>query len=158
VKIRIDRLDENNLDDFADLLYRFFRKLRRKQGWRPPARTDLEEESQKAFRRNDIVLMGYEKSKPLGFVRVSTCHKDAVFWIEEIFVVPEFRRIGIAPKLVKAAENGVLGRGEKSIYHFVLLQVLYSFWKSMGCGTLNSIELVKDLHPVKRDEICLRRS
>ena len=152
MKIRIVKLDKNNLNDFAELLFRFFEELRRKQGWRSPLREEIEAEAKKALERNDIVLMSYEGAEAVGFVRVSTRHEDAVFWIEEIFVLPKFRRKGIARKLVEAAENEVIKLGERSLYLFVLPQDkdAISFWKSMGYTTLNSIELVKDIQLVRR--------
>ena len=56
--------------------------------------------------------------------------------------------------LVKAAEKEVIKRGEVSLYLNVLPQdkVAISFWRAMGYTILNSIELVKDLKPIKRDK------
>ena len=56
--------------------------------------------------------------------------------------------------LVKAAEKEVIKRGEVSLYLYVLPQdkVAISFWRAMGYTILNSIELVKDLKPIKRDK------
>ncbi len=148
------KLNEDKIHHFTDLLFEFFRELREKQGWRPPSKNKISQDAKQILESNDIVILAYMDGIPAGFIRISTRHEKSVFWIEEIFVKPEFRGRGIARTLVEAAENEVLNRGEVSLYLFVLPQEkdALHFWKSVGYTILNSIELVKDLKTIKRDE------
>ena len=155
MELTIRKLKDENMEVFAELLFRFFAELRRKQGWSPPSMESIKAEAQKALKHNDIVLIGYVGDRPAGFIRVSTHHEDAVFWVDEIFVLPEFRKQGIGRKLVRAAEKEVLRRGERSLYLYVLPQEkdAIAFWKSMGYTILNTIELVRDIQPTGRGRV-----
>ena len=154
MRVRVVRLRKDGAEGFKELLFGFFKELRDKQGWGPLSRKEIDLETQKILRSKDIVIMAYEDENPIGFIRISTRNEDSVFWIEEIFVKSEFRRRGVARMLVKAAEKEVIKRGEVSLYLYVLPQdkVAISFWRAMGYTILNSIELVKDLKPIKRDK------
>ena len=154
MSVRVVKLRKDGAEGFKELLFEFFKELRDKQGWGPLSREEIDLETQKILRSKDIVIMAYEDENPIGFIRISTRNEDSVFWIEEIFVKSEFRRRGVARMLVKAAEKEVIKRGEVSLYLYVLPQdkVAISFWRAMGYTILNSIELVKDLKPIKRDK------
>ncbi len=154
MRVRVVRLRKDGAEGFKELLFEFFKELRDKQGWGPLSRKEIDLETQKILRSKDIVIMAYEDENPIGFIRISTRNEDSVFWIEEIFVKSEFRKRGVARMLVKAAEKEVIKRGEVSLYLYVLPQdkVAISFWRAMGYTILNSIELVKDLKPIKRDK------
>ena len=149
---KLSKLGKDGLGGLENLMFMFFEELRNKQGWRSPKREEIEKVAQRAFLSNDIVLMAYEDEDPACFIRVSTRHEEMVFWVEEIFVRPNFRGRGIARKLVEAAEKEVLERGDVSLYLFVLPQDKNAilFRKSMGYTTI--MELVKDLRHIKRDE------
>jgi len=153
----IRKLKNDDIEIFAELLFEFFTELRRKQGWSLPSMESIRTETLKSLERNDIILIGYLDNRPVGFIRVSTHHEDLVFWVDEIFVLPEFRRQGIGRRLVRAAEKEVLKRGEKSLYLYVLPQEVgaIAFWKSVGYTILNAIELVRDIQPTGRGEVSL---
>ncbi|WP_240910530.1 GNAT family N-acetyltransferase [Thermococcus sp. GR6] len=149
--MEIVRLTEEYLGDFQGLYIEFFRELRGKQGWNPHAEQEYKAEATYYFKRGDIIFLAVEDDKCAGFIRVSS--REGSFWVEEIYVRPEFRGHGIGRKLVKKVEQEVL-KWDSSLYLFVLPQDkdAVAFWKRLGYDTINTIELVKDLEPTPRDE------
>ena len=146
--MEIVRLDEEHLPDFQELYIEFFKELRGKQGWRPDEEESYRKEAESYFKRGDVIFLAYER-EPAGFIRLSS--RDGCFWIEELFVRPEFRGRGIGRALVERAEEEVKEHDD-ALYLYVLPQDkdAVAFWKRLGYGTINTIELVKDLKPSGR--------
>ncbi len=140
---------DGNLPDFQELYIEFFRELRGKQGWRPDEEESYRKEAETYFKRGDIIFLAYVK-EPAGFIRLSS--REGCYWVEEIYVRPEFRGLGIGRALVERAEEEV-GKHDDSLYLFVLPQDkdAVAFWKRLGYDTINTIELVKNLKPTPRD-------
>ena len=67
---------------------------------------------------------------------------------------PEFRGREIGRALVERAEEEVK-KHDDALYLFVLPQDkdAIGFWKKLGYGTINTIELVKDLKPSGRSAV-----
>ena len=148
--MEIVRLTEDNLPDFQGLYIEFFRELRGKQGWNPHAEAEYRAEAVHYFRRGDIIFLALKSGETAGFIRVSS--REGSFWIEELFVRPEFRGRCIGRALVERAEKEVL-KWDSALYLFVLPQDkdAIAFWKRLGYDIINTIELVKDLEPTPRD-------
>ncbi|WP_148881922.1 GNAT family N-acetyltransferase [Thermococcus aciditolerans] len=146
--MEIVRLDEEHLPDFQELYIEFFRELRGKQGWKPDEEESYRKEAESYFRRGDVIFLAYER-EPAGFIRLSS--REGCFWIEELFVRPEFRGRSIGRALVERAEEEVKEHDD-ALYLYVLPQDkdAVAFWKRLGYGTINTIELVKDLKPSGR--------
>ncbi|WP_456421536.1 GNAT family N-acetyltransferase, partial [Thermococcus sp.] len=102
--MEIVSLTEERLSDFQNLYIEFFRELRGKQGWRPDEEESYRKEAESYFKRGDVIFLAYER-EPAGFIRLSS--RDGCFWIEELFVRPEFRGQGIGRALVERAEEEV---------------------------------------------------
>jgi len=147
--MEIVRLTKERLSDFQNLYIEFFKELRGKQGWRPDEEESYRKEAESYFRRGDIIFLAYER-EPAGFIRLSS--REGCFWIEELFVRPEFRGRGIGRALVERAE-GEVKEHDDALYLLVLPQDkdAIAFWKKLGYDTINTIELVKDLEPTPRD-------
>ncbi|WP_457741865.1 GNAT family N-acetyltransferase [Thermococcus sp.] len=147
--MEILRLDEELLPDFQNLYIEFFRELRGKQGWKPDEEESYRKEAEGYFRRGDVIFLAYER-EPAGFIRLSS--REGCFWIEELFVRPEFRARGMGRALVGRVEEYVK-KHDDAVYLFVLHQDkdAIAFWKRLGYDTINTIELVKDLEPTPRD-------
>ncbi len=105
------------------------------------------------LKRGDKFFIALIDDAPAGFVRIS--EREGAYWIEEIFVQPEFRGRGIGKELIRAAEQ-YIGARDNAAYIMVLPQDLNAikFWLHMGYGLLNTIELVKYLRdPPKAEDI-----
>ncbi|WP_456366858.1 N-acetyltransferase family protein [Thermococcus sp.] len=148
--MEVVRLDEARLPEFQALYTDFFLELRKKQGWKA-AKEAYRREAEAYFRRGDAIFLALEDGSAVGFIRLSS--REGCFWVEEIYVRPEFRGRGIGRALVKRAE-GEVKKHDSSLYLFVLPQDkdAMAFWKRLGYDTINTIELVKDLEPTPRDE------
>jgi len=147
--VEIIRLSGGHLPDFQELYIEFFRELRGKQGWNPHAEAEYRAEATHYFKRGDMIFLAIEKEEALGFIRVSS--REGSFWIEELFVRPEFRGRGIGRALVERAEEEVR-KHDDALYLFVLPQDkdAIAFWKRLGYDVINTIELVKDLEHLER--------
>ena len=147
--MEILRLDEGHLRDFQELYIGFFRELRGKQGWRPDEDESYRGEAETYFKRGDIIFLAYD-GEPAGFIRLSS--REGCFWVEEIYVRPEFRGRGIGRTLVERAKEEVR-KHDNALYLLVLPQDkdAVAFWKRLGYDTINTVELVKDLEPTPRD-------
>ncbi|GAB6101559.1 hypothetical protein JCM16138_07820 [Thermococcus atlanticus] len=142
-------LTEEHLNEFITLYIEFFRELRGKQGWSPDEEEEYKREAENYFKRGDMVSLAVEEGRPAGFIRVSS--REGCFWIEELFVRPEFRGQGIGRALVERAEEEVKEHDD-ALYLYVLPQDkdAVAFWKRLGYNIVNTIELVKDLKPSGR--------
>ncbi len=142
------RLTEDHLGEFQTLYTEFFIELRQKQGWKPNEEA-YRKEAYKYFRRGDLIFLALENGKAAGFIRVSS--REGCFWVEEIYVRPEFRGRGIGRALVEKAEEEVK-KHDSSLYLLVLPQDndAIAFWKGLGYDVINTIELVKDLKETPR--------
>ena len=147
--MEILRLDEEHLPDFQELYIEFFKELRGKQGWSPHAEAEYRAEAVHYFKRGDIIFLAFDEGRAVGFLRVSS--REGCYWVEELFVRPEFRGLGIGRALVERAEEEVKEHDD-AIYLLVLPQDkdAIAFWKKLGYDTINTIELVKDLEPSER--------
>ncbi|ASJ02472.1 acetyltransferase [Thermococcus profundus] len=143
--MEILRVSRDNLSDFQAMYVEFFKELRGKQGWSAGDEEEYRKEAEEYFNRGDIIFLAFDKA-PAGFIRISS--RDGSFWIEELYVRPEFRGRGIGRALVERAEKEVL-KHDAFLYLLVLPQDknAIGFWKRMGYTTINTIELVKELKP-----------
>ncbi|NPB04039.1 MAG: GNAT family N-acetyltransferase [Thermotogae bacterium] len=148
--MKVVKLTPELLDSFQRLFVDFFYELRRSQGWSPHAVGEYMEAAARYFQRGDIILIAVDGKEAVGFIRISS--REGTFWVEEIYVKPEYRGRGLGRKLVKMAEEEVL-KHEISLYLYVLPQDkrAIGFWKSLGYDRINMIELVRDLKPTQRN-------
>ena len=149
--MEIVRLTEEHLSDFQNLYIEFFEELRGKQGWKPGKEEEYRKEAEAYFKRGDIIFLAFEEDKAVGFIRVSS--REGCFWIEELFVRPEFRGRSIGRALVERAEEEVKEHDD-ALYLYVLPQDkdAIAFWKRLGYEVINTVELVKDLEPTPRED------
>ena len=70
---------------------------------------------------------------------------DGVIWVEQIFVLEEYRRKGIAKALYSASENYAKSIGEDTLYNYVHPNndAIIAFLKSNDYTVLNLIEVRK---------------
>jgi len=96
----------------------------------------------------DKFFVAFVNESSAGFVRISK--RDGAYWIEEVFVKPEFRGKDIGRALVEEAER-YIRKYDSVAYIMVLPQDLNAikFWLRMRYNILNTIELAKDLSQEK---------
>lgn len=143
------KVEEAKVRDFAELYHGFYSELREKQGCKFQDFDESLKEAQNYIKRGDIVILAMLNDKPIGYARVS--ERDQVYWIEDIYVKPEYRGKGVGRKLVKEIEKEV-SMLDNSVYLMVLPQDrdAFRFWVKMGYTLLNSIELAKEFKPTER--------
>ena len=92
-RTEVVRLDEARLPEFQVLYTDFFLELRKKQGWKAA--------KEAYFRQGDAIFLALEDGNAVGFIRLSS--REGCFWVEDIYVRPEFRGRVIGRALVKRA-------------------------------------------------------
>lgn len=138
-----------DLEEFLKLYAEFYNELRSRQGWRAHSLDEYCEDVKEILAKDKVFLAEEGNNALVGFIRVS--EREGSYWIEELYVKPEYRGRGIGRRLVEAAEKYVSKR-DLSIYTMVLPQDrrAMSFWLHMGYTLLNTIELAKDFKPLRR--------
>ena len=141
--------DKSMLETILDLYYSFYVELRDKQGLNPGSREEYRSDVEEIFSRGDKIFVAFINDQPVGFVRIS--EREGAYWIEEIFVSPDYRGRGIGRALLKKAEKFISER-DIAAYVMVLPQDkdAINFWLKMGYRVLNTIELVKEFVPTDR--------
>ncbi len=147
--MEVVHLNTSHLPEFQSLYTEFFVELRGEQGWKPDEEEAYRKGAENYFRRGDLVFLALEGAEAAGFIRVSS--RGGCFWVEEIYVRPEFRGKGIGRAFVQSAEKEVK-KHDSSLYLFVLPQDkdAIAFWKRLGYDVINTIELTKDLRSTTR--------
>ncbi|MGD9201519.1 MAG: GNAT family N-acetyltransferase [Chitinispirillia bacterium] len=94
---------------------------------------------------DDMTIAGYH-----------VCRVDGqVVWGESLFVLPQYRRQGIAGMLYDAAENLAKNNGQETVYNWVHPNndKIIGFLKARGYNVLNLIELRRPLKGEKLDTV-----
>ena len=135
-----------DLEEVLGLYYSFYRELREKQGCSTRSIDEYREEVGELLQR-DHVLIAFMDDRAVGFARIS--EREGAYWIEELYVSPEHRCMGVGKRLVEKAEEYV-GERSSAVYVMVLPQDrrAVEFWIHMGYEVLNTVELVKSLEPL----------
>ena len=147
--ISIREAGPGDLDGIARLYAGFYGELRLRQGLEPRSLEEYRGELREMFGMHRFFVAETE-SGLVGFARVSV--RDGAHWLEELYVLPEWRGRGIGGRLVKAVEEYVSTR-DSHVYIMVLPQDrrAMSFWIRMGYRLLNTVELAKNLKGGKED-------
>ena len=107
MNISVKKADMRDLEVLAKLYYDFYYELRDKQGCRAE---DFEEiKASVKFYISDprnVVFLAFANGDIAGFVRVS--EREGCFWAEEIYVKPNYRRMGAGKLLMNTVEQYVL--------------------------------------------------
>lgn len=108
----------------------------------PAAEEELQEYIDKAF---PIFVAtapgGTSETSCIGYL-VCRVDDDAV-WAESLFVLPQFRRQGVAGELYRQAERLAQERGQETLYNWVHPNndAIIAFLKKRGYDVLNLIEV-----------------
>ena len=151
LSLRIVDANRKMLEIILDLYYSFYVELRSKQGLNPGSKKEYRSDVEEMFSRGDKIFIAFINDQPVGFVRIS--EREGAYWIEEIFVLPNYRGHGIGRALLEKAEEFISKR-DIAAYVMVLPQDkdAINFWLKMGCRVLNTIELVKEFVSTDRSK------
>ncbi|MHA1590384.1 MAG: GNAT family N-acetyltransferase [Candidatus Njordarchaeales archaeon] len=149
--LRVVDADRKMLEIVLDLYYSFYVELRSKQGLNPGSKEKYRSDVEEMFSRGDKIFIAFINDRPVGFVRIS--EREGAYWIEEIFVLPNYRGHGIGRALLEKAEEFISKR-DIAAYVMVLPQDkdAINFWLKMGYRVLNTIELVKEFVSTDRSK------
>lgn len=151
LSLRVVDADRKMLEIVLDLYYSFYVELRSKQGLNPGSKEEYRSDVEEMFSRGDKIFIAFINDRPVGFVRIS--EREGAYWIEEIFVLPNYRGHGIGRALLEKAEEFISKR-DIDAYVMVLPQDkdAINFWLKMGYRILNTIELVKEFVSTDRSK------
>ena len=131
------------------LYHEFYSDLRSRQGCRVEDIKEIEASVERYMSDpHSAIFLAFVDGVVAGFVRVS--ERDSCFWVEEIYVDPAYRRLGVGKSLMDRAEHYILERGERYVYAMLSPQnkgALF-FLRNLGYTILNTIELTKPLEPI----------
>jgi len=142
--IAIEGLNETAIPEIAPLVAQFRVTLKAFKGI-----TSFPNENEGASELKEYLDAGFpvftarKGSVYCGYV-VCRVEKPCV-WVESIYVLPEFRRQGVASALFRKAEELAAAFGEDTVYNYVHPNNngIIAFLKSRGYTVLNLIELRK---------------
>jgi len=143
VQVAVRLATQDDLESVLSLYYGFYRELRGRQGW-PLRGIEEYRRDVERFLERGLVFLAFLEGRAVGFACLS--EREGAYWLEELYVAPEYRGLGIGRRLVEEAEEYVRGRAP-ALYVMVLPQdgAAIRFWIHMGYRILNTVELAKDL-------------
>ena len=154
LSIDVKIADVENFEALVRLYYEFWSELRDKQGCRAE-KIDEIRASVKCYLvdSKNAIFLAFVNGEAAGFVKVS--ERESCFWAEELYVKPNYRRMGVGKALMNHVERYVQERGENYIYAMVSPQNKSAllFLKTLGYDILNTIELVKPLEPTSEGDV-----
>ncbi len=148
MKITIREANSRDLKDLTGLVKKFQEEHSRllggnstveRQEISKEVRSNLQEESRGYF------LAQTPKEKLIGYR--SWEHRDDYYFTKELFVRPDYRREGVARKLIRTMEEWLLKRGQHSACISCVPQnlAMIQLARSEGYQILNQIEMRKNL-------------
>lgn len=150
MRVSVRLAARGDVESVLSLYYGFYRELRGRQGW-PLGGVEEYRRDVERFLERDRVFLAFLEGRAAGFARLS--EREGAYWLEELYVAPRYRGLGIGRRLVEEAEEYVRGRAP-ALYVMVLPQdgAAIRFWIHMGYRILNTVELVKDLEEPEGEE------
>ncbi len=147
--IVIREANENDLDKIAVLLIRFYRfneEFDPAWGTKKLTKEDAEDILKERLEKGDLLLLAEHEGEIVAFLRAEMeenpfLENDKVMEIKELYVKPEFRRRGIAKRLVSEAGKFLPRRGAKLLAaRFPALNVIAEdFYRKLGFRSYVSI-------------------
>lgn len=137
----------NELDNIAPLIAKFRVELNSlKRICSDENIQAAKEELSDYLNRKYPVFIAKKESSYIGYC---VCRIDEnVVWLESLYVLPEYRRTGIATKLFNTAQQLAKSYGEETLYIYVHPNNdgMIAFLRRNGYSTLNLIEIRKKYH------------
>ncbi|MBQ9448571.1 MAG: GNAT family N-acetyltransferase [Acholeplasmatales bacterium] len=130
-------------DDVANLISLFRVTLRRfKNIESNPDIESAKEELDEYIERKYPIYCYIKDDKSVGYIILRI---DGVIWVEQIYVLPGYRRMGIAKALYDVAEDMANSMNEDTVYNYVHPNndAIIGFLKANDYTVLNLIEVRK---------------
>ena len=142
--MEIKRITENELARLAPLLALFRTALDSYRGEAGgPDEAAALEELQWLFNKGYPIFAAEDDGRFVGYI---VCRiEDELVWVEQLYVLPEFRRRGAASKLFDEAEAIARSYGEETVFNYIHPNNdgVIAFLASRGYTVLNLIEVRK---------------
>lgn len=142
--IEIEQMKEAEIPELAPLVAQFRVTLKAFKGiTASPNENEGASELQEYLDAGFPVYTARKADKVCGYL---VCRVDApCVWVESLYVLPEFRRQGVASALFDKAEALAAAYGEDTVYNYVHPNNdgIIGFLRSRGYTVLNLIELRK---------------
>ena len=142
--IEIEKMTETAIPEIAPLVAQFRVTLKAFMGiTASPNESEGVSELKEYLDAGFPVFTARKEGVYCGYI-VCRVDKPCV-WVESLYVLPEFRRQGIASLLFRKAEELAAAYGEDTVYNYVHPnnQGIIEFLKSRGYTVLNLLELRK---------------
>lgn len=142
--IEIEKMSESAIPEIAPLVAQFRVTLKEFKGI-----TAFPNEAEGASELKEYLDAGFPvftARKEGVYCGYMVCRVDEpCVWVESIYVLPEFRRQGVATALFRKAEELAASYGEDTLYNYVHPnnKGIIEFLKSRGYTVLNLIEIRK---------------
>ncbi len=140
----IERMQEAAIPEIAPLVARFRVTLKAFKGIAASPNEDEGASELREYLESGFpVFTARKEGKYCGYL---VCRvEEPCVWVESIYVLPEFRRQGVASALFAKAEALAASYGENTVYNYVHPNNdgIIGFLKSRGYTVLNLIELRK---------------
>lgn len=142
--IEIRELRENDVRGGAALAAGFRVELKGYRGLRAEPDLEAGEAELREYLAADWPVFGAWAEGCLCGYLVCRVEEPCV-WVESLYVLPEYRRRGVATALFRRAEEVAASYGEPTLYNYVHPnnQGVIDFLRSRGYSVLNLIELRK---------------
>jgi ribosomal protein S18 acetylase RimI-like enzyme len=126
----------------VEMIAAFRVELARLRGWKREPNLEVAREEFSEFREKGFPIFVAEvEGRPVGYL---VCRvEDDVVWAEQLYVRPEFRRLGIGSALYEKAEEFVRRLGGDTVYNWIHPNndAIIAFLRKRGYTVLNLIEL-----------------
>lgn len=143
-KIGLERITEADLPALAPLAAGFRVALKRYKGIvAEPDEAAAAEELREYFEAGWPVFAARLDRSLCGYL---VCRvEEPCVWVESLYVLPKYRRQGVASALFRRAEAFAASMGEDTVYNYVHPNNdgVIAFLRSMGYSVLNLIEIRK---------------
>ncbi len=105
---------------------------------------DIQKETKAYFQKNKIVIGAYKTEKLIGFLVLK--EEERVFWVEWMYMSPQFRGTKCASELFDFADNIAKNSSGSQLYVWVhpTNHRMIRFLSKKGYNVLNLIEITKD--------------
>lgn len=142
--IEIEKMSESAIPEIAPLVAQFRVTLKEFKGiTASPNEAEGASELKEYLDAGFPVFTARKEGVYCGYM---VCRVDEpCVWVESIYVLPEFRRQGVATALFRKAEELAASYGEDTLYNYVHPnnKGIIEFLKSRGYTVLNLIEIRK---------------